>query len=432
MKKCIFAITFLVGCNSADNDIQTRYKETVSRSGITAIYPPREEFQVGDIFAVSYKPNNNDPFDLRDSVSVYIGESENVLKQAADHMASRIVFQRTKLKNNTTSSITEIQQNDTFHAGFSKRKAHSIQSLPIAAFPKVEADAGGTYSLGIGRLLRSLGLAGSRRTVVSLDFNDVRTYWVPKVKVNIEGEFGNLINAIFVNPGHKRSIVSALEGKLRVAHNSGRKVEPDINKRCTRYETITRVYLTRKIDYTYSNAQIIAGGLQRSREKGSTAPVTPAPINITVNANGTVDNETLTSSINTITTALATQTTAASNGESVGFTSWDARGMTFSKHFARPVAIGYESYSQTFSPFRLALRKQILIFNQDNGKYQLFPSGGKRLEGITFIHNEIRARQKNGCPKVPEPRGDEMKKLLKLTLEGRSPLEILDYLNNQN
>ncbi|WP_029040690.1 hypothetical protein [Cucumibacter marinus] len=328
-------------------DIQQSYTQTVRKLGIVPVYPPREEFQIGDVFVASFgmKPGSRQ-VDINDSARVWVADFPEVADAADDFMGSRIVF-----RSGTTSKREDgdaaANTPDLFGRKLTRRKAVNIETLPISAFPSITADAGFTAGLGISQALQSLGIGGGDRTLVRLDFNDVRTYWVEPVKLDQVDIRNRLLTGTIIPKqlGPTNPIYTSLKDRERIEELAGR----DISKtRCTAAVVVTRVYLTRQINFTYYNAAIIAAGLRRA-EEGQTAPAAPVPSRITVNVNqatgeakvaGSTDDE-----LTDLQTKIDSFSTGDTQGTSLNFQSWNALGITFSKTYDRPVAIGYEGFS---------------------------------------------------------------------------------------
>lgn len=349
MMRIVFLFFLLASCATlGDADIERKYTDVVRKLGIVPVYPPREEFQVGDIFAVSFGWNpDTSEVDIKDSARVWIGDDPRIAEAADNFMNSRIVFAAT---NKTEGG----QQDDLFESGLSRRSDLRVLSLPVSAFPVISADAGFTGAIGVARVLQAIGLGGGQRTQVRLDFNDVRSYWVPKTLLD-----QTVIQLAAAKPlakaasgenlqieGSENPIITGLKQQENTERASGRKIS---DVRCTTIQVVTRVYLTRKISYTYYNAAIIAGGI-RNAQQGTTISTIPAPQRITVNVDARNGNEPVTAgSVDDELANMRTQLDkiAASNarGSGLNFETWNALGITFSRSYDHPVAIGYEGFS---------------------------------------------------------------------------------------
>lgn len=226
-----------------------------------------------------------------------------------------------------------------------------VASLPITALPRVSADAGFTSGLGLVSLLSSVGLAGGARTTVTLDFTDVRTYWVPNVQVVSR-----------VDAASQELLVSYADAAIRdltrsLQLRSGKQTDPCGSGRICGLSVITRVYLTRQIDYTYRNGRIVAAGLRRAElvaDNGSaTRPAIPPSVvvNVTTDADGAVDGAQTDAQIATLQGQLAALSANTDRGQSLRFEAWDARGITFRQIYQRPVAVAWDGIDYEISAF---------------------------------------------------------------------------------
>ena len=101
VKTAAFAALFLVLACSAlpKKDLRDEYFEVVRELGLTPVYPPREELQVGDVFLVSTEPAS--PNDPEKTVSVWMGTLDTIRDEANRYLNSRINFENT----NTTAKF---------------------------------------------------------------------------------------------------------------------------------------------------------------------------------------------------------------------------------------------------------------------------------------------------------------------------------------
>lgn len=321
------------GCSPNFGDIRQEYSKTVRELAIVPVYPPREEFQVGDVFAVSYGPK------VLDTERLYLGSLTEVAARAEKYMSTRIVFR-------STEEQASKDQQDTFGRGFTTRGEITIESLPLAPFPQIQADAGWTGSLGVVELLRAIGIGGGQRTNVLLSFEDVRTYGVPHVEAGNITELEDAAARLFL--ANSDLVERELQRRVLIEAVAGTDVETNPEKRCTGGFIVTKVYLTRKITYTYQNNSIIAAGIRRA-ESGSDLSTLKPPdrisVNVNVDGNGLITQETGDGELTAFRTSLDNLATSGSQGDTLNFEGWDARGISFSQDFDRPVAIAYDGFT---------------------------------------------------------------------------------------
>lgn len=322
-----------VACSAApDADLSIQYGKTVRKVGIFPVYPPREDLQVGDVYLWSQsikEPN--------DSVSVYLTSIDWLRARADAFLASRVVFKNTEADQNKLSQTDMPGSSSVLATRGDLRDVALSQTLPIASFPSISADSGFTAGIGLVQALAAVGLAGSARTKVTLNFNDVRTYWVPNTQVRFEA-----IAAVAPQMPYLYE-VGHIEMRERILARYGKNVPAcDSGRRCG-ISIVTKVYLTRKLNYTYTNARIIAAALKYAETQGKMAPDAPAvTVNVSQQTDGTIDAAALDAQIAALRAQLKTITDSTNEGASFRFEGWDARGVTFSSSYQRPVVVGWD------------------------------------------------------------------------------------------
>jgi hypothetical protein len=334
----------LTGCSSlVENGLSRKYAEAARSLGVNPVYPPREEFQVGDVFLVSTAANDPDS-----AVSVWLGTLDTLRVEADKFLKSRVVFKDTGVASNTSDTAkSSLSQEDLFSPDISTRNDERVVSLPIAAFPSITVQAGQTASTGLVGALAALGFGTTEQTSVTLDFNDVRTYWVPQVIA------ANYQPDALVKFGTDKLDLGAAELPQKIAAKQlmdGRKWS---GQRCLSMAIVTRVYLTRKIQYTYRDRQIVAAGIKFATESGKLSQVA-APPAITVNVLQSGGDETKNGETAAAVAEALRQSTvptgSGAQGGSFSFVSWSARGLTFEQTYQRPVAVGWEGFQFNVDP----------------------------------------------------------------------------------
>ncbi|MBF9058208.1 hypothetical protein HKCCSP123_03350 [Rhodobacterales bacterium HKCCSP123] len=334
-------LPLVVACGgSAREPIARAYGEAVRELGIYPVFPPREEFQVGDVYF--WSQSRSDP---SDTISVYVTSLAWMRHEADAFLRSRVVFQNSRHVNNAATPLEQTDfPNSTgrIQTRGEVTDASLLASLPITALPRVSADAGFTAGTGLIGLLASLGLTGGTRTTVTLDFNDVRSYWVPNLAV--QARVDDAAPGIVVE--HYGPALRELTRTLQLRGTGS--ADPCGADRVCGMSAITRVYLAREIDYTYRNGSIVAAALRRAEtlpETGAATrpPVAPAvTVNVATGADGTLDGAPAQQQIDALRGQLATLTASADRGQSLRFEAWDARGITFSEVYQRPVAVAWD------------------------------------------------------------------------------------------
>lgn len=339
----VFALV-LAGCSSlGTGEMSRKYTEAARALGLNPVYPPREEFQIGDVYLVSSVPDDPDG-----AVSVWIGTVDELRDEANAFLKTRVIFNSTGA--GTDGKTIGITQEDMASPDVAIRDEQRATSLTIAAFPSITMQAGMTASTGLTGAMAAFGFGTSEQTTVTLDFNDVRTYGVPKVLVAQTYQ-----SAAVQRFGGERFDLGALELPEKIKAKeilSGRKWHGD---RCLSMVIVTRVFLTRQINYTYRDRSIVAAGLKVASKEGELSKVSAAPsitVNVLANSDDPTKNgETAAAMAEAMRIAVASVSSGASaEGGSFSFVSWDARGLTFKQIFQRPVAIGWEGFTLAAQP----------------------------------------------------------------------------------
>ncbi len=337
---CLTVASTLIGCGTANlRDLPAEYSETVSALGIRPVYPPRSEFQVGDIYFWSYSPDR--PFETE---AVWIGSAPWALAAAEQHMRTRVAFESTELGND--GKATPHTQPDLFTANALRLRqdidGNEALQLPQVGFPEINADAGFVSQTFLTGLTETFGLGLADRTTVSLNFPDVRSYWVPKVSVHsravntIQNTFAGSIDAAYTE----------LTSELTQA--GFRQTDPCSYPNNCGLTMITRVYLTRRILFTFSNSRIAQAALSVAGAANPDGSVVTSRAPQVTFQNVTVEsgsNDEFAARFAELASLLPTGTSPSALGAQSSFVGWNARGISFEQTFPSAVAIGWEGVS---------------------------------------------------------------------------------------
>ncbi len=330
------AAVFLGACSAGPNrNLIAKYDEMVRGLGLTPVYPPREELQVGDVFFVSYDARR--PNDRSQSFGVWVGSLDSVRHDANAYTRSRINFNDTGTNNNAFKTRTT--QSD-FSGGRVSVNADGRTSLPLVTFPTISGAATTAGALGSFGFLRSFGLGFGTAETVSIDFADTRAFGVPIGAVRSRNTFKNEYQSKICSHANR-----TLSAAMQMA--AAREIDPPKiceNGRKCHYTVVTRTYMTREIDYRYTSAQIARIAASRARgELGSDPTTQPATSNVDLNI--TIGDNTSAEDLAKLAAALqpsVTNPNTKKEFDGLSFTGFQGNTMTFKRTLQKPVTIAYD------------------------------------------------------------------------------------------
>lgn len=328
--RALLGVAFVVSSCAQPSkiDIAERYVSDVRELNLVPVYPPSDNYQIGDVYLVlkvSKAKTDRSPYGPKDSEEIRIGYMDVVRRQAERSLRERINLADTKF---TSTGDLLVAQDDVPLGQLNPiGDKGSALPLPSVAFPSVSGDAGSTYGLAPLGGLFGLRLAGGARTTVTLDFKDVRLLSAPKIAVSKP-----IADAFATRPfsGECKSALNLIWDRFRdkIDGASGTTTaKPMIEME---YKVITQTYLTRQIDYSYTGSSVTALSNEIAAKGTQTAAYAPTVII------GTATD----GAASALTTALSGVQAQKTSGFSGG--TFDRRGITLQRKFQRPVAIAYE------------------------------------------------------------------------------------------
>ena len=312
----------LSGCAGLfQRDLRDEYFSLTRSIGMTPVYPPRGEVQVGDVFLVFVPADGGDD----NATSLWVGRMGSVRDQAFAYLASRDDIG--KLMPAGTTAPTAAAQ------------IGEMRELPAVNYPTITGSAASSVSLGaISPVLSGVFSAGASDTV-SMKFVDVRAFGMPFLTASIS------------EPDFRTSVCPVLAARVKMMFrqlgydpNSGIGPspcgDPDAASRgqSCRLHIVTRTYLTRHIQFTYNQRRRFGGGASAVAPLPSATPVASVP-SVTVSIDGSTPPDTATSVI----AALKAPATATSSTVAAVAVSETSQGFAFDQQFRDPLAVAYES-----------------------------------------------------------------------------------------
>lgn len=308
----------LASCTAQIPDnISRQYTDQVRRMNLIPVYPPREDLQVGDLFYLSDVEGQDDK-----DVFEYLTTFPSMIGMAEQALRSRVMFTPTGDKS---PKETMIGQKDFVNGHIATRQEQGGgDTLPIYVFPEVTARASSTLNAGLLAPLAALGLFFGETTSVKLNFNDVRSYYVPKLQAQglIKSEICAFLQSSQVNA--LGPMVNGREAAFDEDLKAYASTKNPVRKK--RLLLVTKVYLTRSIDYSYSNARIRALAMREAKAGAKEGAVK------IINVVGDADAQAA---------ALAQAAVVDSTQDNLAAGSLSAFGLTVNRTFQQPVAVAY-------------------------------------------------------------------------------------------
>ena len=354
---CLIASALLLtACAGATGiDQEAQYTKSVRALSLIPVYPPREDLQVGDIYFVS-QGNRDNP---DDRVRFYIDTSREVVNAAQSHLQTRLVFRPTHEASKISATDATRQQPDIYsgRVRFRGDRGLAIESLPVVAFPEITLDRGSSQAIGIARVFNALGLARGERTVITLNFNDTRRFGAPRSSVipisRVAADRGYCRYHQSLGSKADQTIADQVAREVLRYRDSLRARDSSIagvslENRSSQVAIVTETILTRKITFTFRNAEIVAAGLRRAArtqvDDPSAAKVN-APSSVVVNVGASAPAGAVTDAeIQAVRNSLNSVLQGTVQGEGLNFESWDGRGLSFSQYFERPVVVAWDGF----------------------------------------------------------------------------------------
>lgn len=319
-----------------NKDIEEQYNNAVRDFGMSPVYPPREDFRVGDLFFTAFG---------KDGLAVariWVGRMEQVATQADSYAAS---FRKKK----TTSSSNIEKSPEAASKKDSPTEDIWLESLPIVSLPSITGSSSGAAYFG-GQTPYVAGIMSDDMTrFVSVDFPNVRAHGFPAGAVTLNLDFLNQFRAEtckHVYYAHELLESAVAEKNMTCNPKLAEKLLGSRDERpllSCRLELVTRVFLTDKINFTYGirNGNRLSAGKDNESLKILDSPA------VTVQ----VDNEgkqTVTFGSNKTSDATNDPLPKDSPLASLSIAGESNNGLIFSKEFDHPVTIGFDSIAPSY------------------------------------------------------------------------------------
>jgi hypothetical protein len=299
------------------------WARTISALHIYPVYPPSEDFHVGDLIAIRELGNVN-PCDKGSSTSVlfrtmhmaHVPGAETALQK---HYGKLLQLPVTPDKYDGTSPV--IADNDLFTA------ATTFKSVPIVAFPGITVATASTTTGSAGFLsdVRNL-FAGSERTrsnKVQLKIPEAATYGLDADEALSLIDQYCTDNFVCTKDGVRQALSSKTEDEF------------------VNLYFIIRIYVTRAIDYQYGSDTAVAAAVKvklKDEASGSKSASPPAP-----NSQQQTQTQSTAQSLETTRTRVIQDLGYLAQGGQLTTAGVTSAGVVLRTQFARPVVIGYSA-----------------------------------------------------------------------------------------
>jgi hypothetical protein len=302
-------------------DLRQEYISQTRAIGMTPVYPPRGEVQVGDVYLVFTPADGGE-----DAASaLWVGRMPSLRSQGLAYLASR-------------DNIGALMPTGNAAAA----EPGPMRTLPAVNFPTITGSAASAASLGaVAPVLSGLFSAGSNDTV-SMTFLDVRAFGVPYLAASLSV------------PDFQRNVcpalgsrVSLLQRQLGYNPNDPASIPPcgdpeaAARGQSCRLQVVTRTYLTREIKFSYNQRRRIGASAQAVRALPAPAPVAAIPAQPAVTV--AIDANTLPDTATQVITALKAPTSTSFGNVGTVAVSETSQGFALDQKYTDPLAVAYES-----------------------------------------------------------------------------------------
>lgn len=356
-RTALFLLAFHSGCTAltqGDADkLRDDYVENTRKLGLEPVYPPSEEFQVGDVYFVSHPSGAPDDIDNR--AMIYLGTVPDVRTSANSYLASRINFGDTKLSNTNLA----LAQPD-FQRGAVATNSATRTSLPLVSYPSISGSASSAAAFGGFAFGNSSAFGLGQSESVSIDFGDTRAYGMPVGAVGILNK--NFVRQYSGTVCRNQGIVlkqARNRAYLNIKRRQELKKTPALQNvdalcghgRDCQIRITTRTLSTRQIDYAYTGASVANLAAAQARgamsDNSQSTLAVPNPVDLSV----TIGEETKPAQIQALVKALdviPASGATATQSNALQFVGFQGNAARFMRKFQKPVAIAYEAVLYNF------------------------------------------------------------------------------------
>jgi hypothetical protein len=323
-------------------DVAAAWNDSIQRLGILPLYPPAEDFYVGDLWAVIV-PNDDSAQKQQPDISTLVGKSTRV-----EYIDLRQEMQEARHRQPIFSETIEVDKKD---ASFRKVESTEITEPPpanrilttLTAFPGITITHRTRGTVSLGYSVFGFGIGRDNQRVEEIRIPVAESYGVPTVTAiaRLTDWCQATATAPYCDDEHVRSLIAYSVDKKVLAVENG-KYRTRIQLRL-----VTRVFLTREIQHRRS---VVSAG-SASGQAGATKPVDKPTNSETPAASSSPSlDQRVTEAVASSAVSPAGGMAAKQSSGALSFTAGNGTEIEFNEVFQRPVAFGYRAITIDLPP----------------------------------------------------------------------------------
>lgn len=337
----------LAGCTSApepDYDfVQKQWTESIKRLGaeIDPVYPPTEDIQLGDVYAIENGPTSSNKIDKTRLRALRLGYIQEINTELTNYYGNRLQLPKTVFSTDRSKVDQSADQGVEKGSAFGGR---FVERIPISAFPEYTLASGRVFDFAAslpGKVFGLLfGYVGGQSTDLKVSVSDNSTVGIPAYDAQI-------LLAKFCSRGDQ----PCSAGRVKEAYRATYGVYPS---QAINIRLVSRVHLTRTINFAYtfreaSAAKAVAarlGAMQTFADKAAalvTPPETAASTQKTAAAEGadSARNVLLKQMIDSLNQDIKALAGTSGGAFAISSGSYNGRSVVLSQSFTRPLTFAY-------------------------------------------------------------------------------------------
>jgi hypothetical protein len=319
-------------------DVAAAWNDSIQRLGLLPLYPPAEDFYVGDLWAVIV-PNDDNAQKQQPDLSTLVGKSTRV-----QYIDLRQEMQEARQRQPIFSETMEVPK---LGASFRKVVSAEISDTPpanqivttLTAFPGISITHRTRGTVSLGYSVFGFGIGRDNQRIEEIRIPVAESYGVPTVSAfaRLNEWCQDPSTAPYCDDEHVRRLIALSVDNKVLAVKDG-KYRTRIQLRL-----VTRVFLTREIQHRRS----VVGAGSASGQAGADKPATSEMP--TANSSPSL-NQRVMEAVASAAASPAAEAAAGQTSGVVSFTTGNGSDIEISEVFQRPVAFGYRAITIDLQP----------------------------------------------------------------------------------